>query len=480
MSTKRPQSSARLNPTQHISKEKPTLPPAFTDSLREFLSPEEIPSFIEALNGEPSCSVRLNPYKGWRPPLGAVPVAWCDEGFSLPERPVFTLDPAFHGGAYYVQEAGSMFVGYLARQALAASVAEHPCVLDLCAAPGGKSTHLSSLLGTEGTLVANEVIRGRVCVLADNIRKWGLANAIVTSSDPSAFGAMGGIFDIMVVDAPCSGEGMFRKEPAALEQWSPDNVRICVERGRRIIADAWDALAEGGILIYSTCTYNRHENEETVEWIAENFDTEAIDVPLPEDSGITVTEASAGGVVHRCYRFMPQRTAGEGLFAVMLRKAGGGVVASGAGRKRSSVTPCTKADTALMRSYLKDGERFDIFSFKDNLYACPSVSRHILEMAASHLQVVYSPLLMGQTIRGELKPAHSLALTPWLERDRFNVSRLDLSQALDYLRRTGTDPSPYADGISLVYYEDIPLGFAKKIDRRVNNLYPKELRIVNL
>ena len=228
------------------------------------------------------------------------------------------------------------------------------------------------------------------------------------------------------------------------------------------------------------CTYNRHENEETVEWIAENFDTEAIDVPLPEHSGITVTEASAGGVVHRCYRFMPQRTAGEGLFAVMLRKAGGGVVASGAGRKRSSVTPCTKADTALMRSYLKDGERFDIFSFKDNLYACPSVSRHILEMAASHLQVVYSPLLMGQTIRGELKPAHSLALTPWLERDRFNVSRLDLSQALDYLRRTGTDPSPYADGISLVYYEDIPLGFAKKIDRRVNNLYPKELRIVNL
>ncbi len=144
---------------------------------------------------------------------------------------------------------------------------------------------------------------------------------------------MGGIFDIMVVDAPCSGEGMFRKEPAALEQWSPDNVRICVERGRRIIADAWDALAEGGMLIYSTCTYNRHENEETVEWIAENFDTEAIDVPLPEDSGITVTEASADGVVHRCYRFMPQRTAGEGLFTVMLRKAGGGVVASGAGRK---------------------------------------------------------------------------------------------------------------------------------------------------
>ncbi|MDE6483764.1 MAG: RsmB/NOP family class I SAM-dependent RNA methyltransferase, partial [Rikenellaceae bacterium] len=285
-----------------------TPPPAFIDSLREFLAPEEIPPFLEALEGEASCSVRANPCKGWCPPHGAVPVAWCDEGFSLPERPLFTLDPAFHGGAYYVQEAGSMFVGYLARHALDMSGSEHPCVLDLCAAPGGKSTHLSSLLGERGTLVANEVIRGRVSILADNIRKWGLANTIVTGSDPAAFGAMGGLFDIMVIDAPCSGEGMFRKEPEALAQWSPDNVRMCVERGRRIIADAWDALAEGGILIYSTCTYNRHENEETVEWIADSFDTEAVDIPLPENSGITVTEASGGGVVHRCYRFMPHRT----------------------------------------------------------------------------------------------------------------------------------------------------------------------------
>lgn len=476
MSTKRPQSG----PVQNTPGEALKLPSAFIDSLRDILSSEEMPSFIEALNGEPSCSVRVNPYKGWRPPHGAVPVAWCDEGFSLPERPVFTLDPAFHGGAYYVQEAGSMFVGYLARHALDMSEAEYPYVLDLCAAPGGKSTHLSSLLGKRGTLVANEVIRGRVSVLADNIRKWGLANTIVTGSDPAAFGAMGGLFDIMIIDAPCSGEGMFRKEPEALAQWSPDNVRMCAERGRRIIADAWDALAEGGILIYSTCTYNRRENEETVEWIADTFDTEAIDVPLPENSGITVTEASGGRVVHRCYRFMPHRTAGEGLFAVMMRKASGGVIAQGPGGRRPPIAPCPKTDTDLVRSYLTEGERFDIFSFKDNLYACPSHSRRMLETAAARLQVVYSPLHIGQTIRGELKPAHPLALTPWLRRDRFPVSRLELPQALDYLRRVGTDFSPYADGISLVCHDDIPLGFAKKVERRVNNLYPKELRIMNM
>lgn len=456
------------------------LPAAFVESLREFIAQDDIASFTEALGKEPSCSVRVNPCKGWCPPEGAVPVAWCREGFSLAERPVFTLDPAFHGGAYYVQEAGSMFVGYLARRALDLLGAEHPCVLDLCAAPGGKSTHLSSLLGKSGTLVANEVMRGRVTVLSDNIRKWGMANTIVTCSDPAAFGAMGGLFDIMVVDAPCSGEGMFRKEPQALAQWSSENVRMCAERGRRIIADAWDALAEGGILIYSTCTYNRHENEETVEWIADNFDTAAVSVVLPEDSGITVTEVCGGGTVHRCYRFMPHKTAGEGLFAVVLRKASGGVIASGPGRRQSPIASCSKSDTALLRSYLLDGERFDIFSFRDDLYACPSVSRNLLEMAATRLQVVYSPLHMGRTIRGKFKPAHPLALTPWLERDRFAISRLDMSQALDYLRRTGTDASSYADGISLVCHGDIPLGFANKVDRRVNNMYPKELRIMNL
>ncbi len=456
------------------------LPVAFLDSIKEVLPAGECDAFVEALGREPSCSVRLNSFKGCAAPGGAAPVAWCDEGFILKERPSFTLDPAFHAGGYYVQESASMFVGYLARKALEIMDAPSPYVLDLCAAPGGKSTHLSSILADRGTLVANEVVRGRAMVLADNIRKWGLANTIVTSSDPSAFGAMGGVFDMMLIDAPCSGEGMFRKEPQALEQWSPDNVELCVRRGRRIVSDAWDALAEGGVLIYSTCTYNRHENEETVGWIADTFGVEPVDVVLPADSGIMVTEVSAGGTSYSCYRFMPHRTDGEGLFVCLMRKCSGGVMVSGSGHRRPPLAQCSKKDESLLRSYLREDGRFDLFSFKESFYACPSHSRPLLEMAAQHLQIIYSPLLMGGIIRDEFKPSHPLALSPWLLDGRYPFSDLDLDTARDYLRRNPCDATSFADGLSLVRFDGLPIGFAKRMGGRVNNMYPKELRVVNL
>lgn len=456
------------------------LPARFIETVSPLLPADERERFFAALDREASCSIRLNPFKHGVVPDDARPVAWCGDGYVLEKRPSFTLDPRFHGGDYYVQEAGSMFVGYLAEQFLDIDGRQPVAVLDLCAAPGGKSTHLSSIIGDKGTLVANEIHNGRVMLLADNIRKWGLANTIVTSSEPSAFGSLGGTFDLMLIDAPCSGEGMFRKEPAALEQWSLENVNMCADRSRHIISDAWDTLKEGGILIFSTCTYNRTENEDTVEWMIRNFETSPVDVALPDGCGIRVTEASCDGVTHKCYRFMPHLTDGEGLFVTVLRKSGGGVVASGGGYKKSPLVACPKGEEALLRRHMVGDERFDFFKFKDDSYACFTHSRRLLESAASRLRVIYSPLFMGQVIRDELKPSHPLALTPYLDTTRFATTDLPLDAALDYLRRGVVDASLYAEGLSLVQYGDTPIGFAKRIGRRVNNLLPVNQRIVNL
>ena len=260
-------------------------PSEFINGLRESLGLERAERVLEALASDPPVSVRVNPFKQFLPdlrahfgPLAAEPVEWApEEGLYLWERPSFTLDPWFHAGAYYVQEASSMYVGALFDQAAAAlGGTDGLRVLDLCAAPGGKTTQLLSHGGRRSLLVANEIVPSRATILAENVARWGVPGAVVTSSDPSAFTPLRGFFDVVVVDAPCSGEGMFRKDAKAVEEWSPDAVRLCAARQRRILSAVWPALAEGGFLVYSTCTFNRQEDEDNAGGIASSLGAELL------------------------------------------------------------------------------------------------------------------------------------------------------------------------------------------------------------
>lgn len=249
------------------------LPSSFTDYTRTLLSAGEYEKLAAALGGEQPVSIRLNEdklpessFRLFRSSFKQVP--WSATGYYLDKRLTFTFDPLFHAGCYYVQEASSMFV----EQALRQYAAERPVVmLDLCAAPGGKSTHARSMLPAGSLLVANEVIRNRSQILAENLTKWGHPDVVVTNNDPADFSPLTDFFDVILADVPCSGEGMFRKDPVAVSEWSPENVEICWQRQRRIISDIWPCLKPGGILIYSTCTYNTKEDEENVRWLRDEF-----------------------------------------------------------------------------------------------------------------------------------------------------------------------------------------------------------------
>lgn len=283
-------------------------PAEFINGLRESLGPGRADRIVAALAAEPEVSVRVNPFKlslaALREhfgPLAGEPVPWAaEEAFYLRERPSFTLDPLFHAGAYYVQEASSMYAGVLLDRALTALGRRTGLrVLDLCAAPGGKTTQLLSHLDDTSLLVANEVVPARATVLAEYVARWGCSNVAVTQSDPSAFTAMRGFFDVVVTDVPCSGEGMFRKDERAVVEWSPDAVRLCAARQRRIVGDVWPALAAGGYLIYSTCTFNPFEDEDNVAWIC----------------------AELGGSCLEMRHFYPGEDRGEGFFAALIHKS---------------------------------------------------------------------------------------------------------------------------------------------------------------
>ena len=285
------------------------LPVEFIDIMQQQLG-AQAPELFHALEQEPVTSIRLNDKideLSFDADIDEVP--WHYDGYYLSERPQFMLDPLMHAGCYYVQEASSMLI----QRALEQYVSEDSVVLDLCAAPGGKATLISQYLGAQGLLVANEVVRQRVFILSENIQKWGNGNTVVTHNAPALFGeALPNTFDCVLVDAPCSGEGMFRKDEQAIAEWSPRNVRLCVDRQRTILHDMWDALKPGGILIYSTCTFNRHECEENALWIADELGADIL--PLGLDPSWGITESIAG---YHCY---PHLVRGEGFYLCVLRK----------------------------------------------------------------------------------------------------------------------------------------------------------------
>lgn len=433
----------------------------------------EAARLCEALDTLSPVSIRYNPYKSSRP-VGGRQVPWSRYGYYLEERPSFTLDPLFHGGAYYVQEASSMFIEQLYRTLFTED--QSPRVLDLCAAPGGKTTLLASLVGAEGLVVANEVIRSRALTLADNVRKWGLGNVVVTNNDPAHLGAYEHFFDLILVDAPCSGEGMFRKTPEARNEWSPEAVKLCAARDRRILSDVWAALRPGGFLIFSTCTFNEEENEGTLRWLLDEYEAEQVEINCDPDWGIVCGQVD--GVP--TFRFYPHRIEGEGFFAAVLRKGDARLRERVPKPRKSLFAEPNKMERAELVRWVGQPEYMQFARVGDSFYAYYRAAFPAVRQLSEGLSVVTSGVLCGGFYGGKLKPEHPLALFHDLAADVTSRTDLSLEAALDYLRKKDIDPSLLAEGINLVTYEGLPLGWIKRIGRRCNNLYPMGLRIAHL
>ena len=445
--------------------------------MRSELGDQEAALLASALmcNPQPT-SVRYNPHK-----VAAIPegerVPWCAHtGRYLPERPKFTLDPHFQSGRYYVQEAASMFTGHLLCEALGGEIPQGVRVLDMCAAPGGKSTLYSAIVGEKGVVVANEVIRTRALTLADNAMRWGVGNLVVTSNDPSHFGSLEGWFDVVAVDAPCSGEGMFRKSEEAREEWSLDNVKLCAARQRRIMADAWKALKPGGVFIYSTCTFNRAENEDNMSWLAEEFECEHIDIVCPDEWGIVRTEAGEG--VAECFHFYPHRTTGEGLFAAVVRKGGESRGGRSPKARKSPFGAVDKPTTIAIKKHLNPNQEVHLASIGENIYAYPAQLWEDMRTVCEQMSVLYSGVRVGQLFGKKFKPDHTLALSTIVRRDATPAVEVTLDDALRFFRREELGcVGELTEGLNLLLFEGEPIGYTKRIGARTNNLMPKELRI---
>ena len=459
------------------------LPEKFVERLTADLGEVEARALCEALEGEQPVSVRLNRCKMEATGVEDAdlekldvlrPIGWSKEGRYLKLRPQFTFDTDFHAGLYYVQEASSQFVGHL----LAKEQVRGKRILDLCAAPGGKSTLYSSLVGREGLVVANEIDRKRARVLVDNVKKWGLGNVVVTSCRPEQIGEWEGWFDVVAVDAPCSGEGMFRKDEVAREEWSENNVKICAARQDDILKEAWRALRPGGTLIYSTCTFNSDEDEGSLErmlaW-AEDEVTESETIQINEEWGLVAGRVGAFQTFH-CY---PHRVEGEGFFAAVARKSFDVDCRQRLPKaSRSVVAGADKKAVQELARWVKNPDEMQFMAVGDVYYGWYKSVADEVKALSERLPVIYSGVAMGQLFKGKLKPDGGLAFFADLNREVVPVAELDEEQALRYLRRQDVVATPFEDGMNLVVKGGHALGFAKRIGQRVNNLYPESLRIV--
>lgn len=393
------------------------LPEDFIVLMRQQMGEDQAASLFEGLSQEPTVSIRLNPLKTARLTLNREalgdPVPWCPDAYYLDERRAFTFDPLFHAGAYYVQDASSMFLSQILRQYMPQDRAL--TALDLCAAPGGKSTLLASHLPEGSRLISNEPIRKRAQVLAENMQKWGYPGCFVTQNYPEDFGHLRQAFDLILTDVPCSGEGMFRKDPVAVSEWSLDNVRQCAERQRNILCSILPTLRPGGLLVYSTCTFNRQEDEEQVQWLQSEY-------------GLTLLEER---------HFFPGRDRGEGLYIVALRQ----IASTG-----------EAADTACKEEWTDAGRKVE--------------SRDVEPLSPAKLQRLLKTL---NVIADVDDYNHQLSVAD---------SQLELSydDAIRYLRREALHLAA-PRGQVLVTYRGLPLGLAKSVGTRLNNLYPQEWRI---
>ena len=471
------------------------LPEEFITYTKEWMGETLFEDFMKGMDEETPTSIRLNPFKC--PPGTNISeekeahiVPWCPTtGRYLSERRNFTFDPLLHAGLYYVQEASSMFIDLAIRQ----YVHEPVRMLDLCAAPGGKSTAVRAALPEGSLLFSNEPMRTRSQILAENIQKFGHPDVIVTNNYPRDYKKSKLLFDVILTDVPCSGEGMFRKDEGAIKEWSTSNVTNCWQLQREIVGDIWNCLKPGGILIYSTCTYNAHEDEENVMWIKEHLGAEILPLKIeeswnitgsllhPEDNGESA-ENTPYYIDKGMYHFIPGKTKGEGLFLTVLRKDGTSEETEkkikDKKNKKNKDAQKGKTSLNLPSNWLKSQDEWYIQNTGTDINAIGTKWESIWKEAVKNLKVIHAGVKLG-TIKGkDLIPDPSLALSLALNKAAFPQVELSYDEAIKYLRKEAIVlPVPSPRGYVLVTYRNEPLGWVKNLGNRGNNLYPQEWKI---
>jgi 16S rRNA C967 or C1407 C5-methylase (RsmB/RsmF family)/NOL1/NOP2/fmu family ribosome biogenesis protein len=442
------------------------LPEAFKENITNQLG-KESNLFFEALDKPSPISIRLNSKKATDSVInGSNQVKWHTEGRYLDTRPIFTLDPLFQGGAYYVQEASSMFLKEVFSQI--ENRKEPIKVLDMCAAPGGKSSLIADLLGPEDILVVNEAIKSRISILKENLQKWGYENVIYVNQDPETFADLEGFFDVVLVDAPCSGEGLFRKDPDAANHWSTEAVKMCSLRQQRILSAAAMLVKKEGVLIYSTCTYNPSENQENVNWLCRTLDFEKIDIKVKKEWNLS---QSAEGI-----QFYPHKNEGEGFFIAAMRqntnernnlKARVNMHMLNFGQE-DKIKPWVRPDIYEKYSFFakQDG---GIVALTESLLPAYGVIFKALSKRSSGFEL---GVLKGK----DLVPSPSFALSSFLHNDITKVE-INLETALLFFKRETFELEGAQNGWILLTYQNVNLGFVKKIDGRINNYWPTEWRV---
>ena len=485
------------------------IPTEFAEMLRAMVD-ARFDNLAETLRTTPpEVSIRLNPYKdGKMTEMASATESmvdwWNPAGRYLADRPKFTFDPALHQGRYYVQDASSMIMAPIARHISAAAAAEFeqqpgrermgriaiPLLwLDACAAPGGKTTAALDGLPAASLMVANEYDFQRAEILKENLAKWGNPNTVITRGDTSQFRKLKNLFDVISVDAPCSGEGLMRKDATACLQWSPRLVEECATRQRGILGNLWDALRPGGFLVYSTCTFNTTENEEIVKWLIDEFGAIPYEAPILPGDGQESFDGAVKGYGFRALRFIPGRIRGEGLFLAILRKPGTLVPAftgqtdnPAKGKNKTVKGALTDKGTSGAAMWLAQrdiaGEKYMISSADGKITAFPRGWSHLLPAFSKYLMMISAGLEIAEVKGKDIIPTQQLALSTVLNREAFASQEISREEALAYLSREGvTLPADLPTGFVLLTYGGHPLGFVKNLGNRANNLYPKEWRI---
>ncbi|MEO6316956.1 MAG: RNA methyltransferase [Chitinophagaceae bacterium] len=466
------------------------LPLALLQSLQGVAGFDEKAFSAVHESGEQVTSIRLNPAKKiaaieqqrneplakpaddpMQVPGFMSPVPWSSEGYYLLNRPSFTFDPLFHAGTYYVQEASSMFLEQALKQTTDLTAPLR--VLDLCAAPGGKSTLLQSLISKESLLVSNEVIKSRAAVLEENIIKWGSANVVVTNNDPAHFSRLENYFDVIVIDAPCSGSGLFRRDAAAINEWSTNNVQHCSQRQQRIITDVWPALKQNGVLIYSTCSYSTGEDEAILDWMLDGLMATSKRLVIQPEWGITESVSAKHNAYG--YRFYPDKTKGEGFFIAAMVKESGGVF-TGITAGKAALEQLAVKDATIVNPWLSEDASLVFFKQKEAIIALPSFLQKEIPVLQSALYIKKAGVTAGKIAGKDFIPDHQLAVSSLCNKSVTTIA-LNRQEAIAYLRKEEVNAPTTHRGWAAVSYAGHNLGWVKALPNRMNNYYPKEWRI---
>lgn len=446
------------------------LPTAFLLKMKTLLK-DDFPAFLTSYAQERSFGLRINPLKlsptdfQKRSPFALTRIPWCNTGFYYPENERPGKHPFHEQGLYYIQEPSAMAV------VECLGVEPGDFVLDLCAAPGGKSTHIAGKLQGKGFLVANEINAARAKVLSQNIERLGVINAIVTNETPERLSKhFGAIFDRILVDAPCSGEGMFRKDAEAINEWSPENVGLCAKRQEEILRQAKTLLKPGGRLVYSTCTFSPEENEGTIsQFIAENPEFELIaGISYPGFACGNPSWADGNPELSKTLRLWPHQIKGEGHFIAVLEKRAGDVQPLKPGKAKALDPKLLKIFADFASSIMVEVPKSNLVVLGEQLYQVP----FLLDLTG--LKVERMGLHLGSFKTNRFEPNHAWALALSPNQVKQTVELND-SEVLAYLRGESINVNG-PKGWVLVCYQGYSIGWGKISNGELKNHYPKGLR----